>query len=158
VKKVVLIFRHQTTIGTSIIVAIGRITIRVHRFRRFYTDDYFLLLALAALIGSNALFFAAVPELYLFASAFLGQVLLYKSLFQAAADTSVLACAAEILSWITIFAVKVSFLFYFRNLIERVHRLTVWWRIVLSICIPVAIISICSTFIVCPYVGSEIVC
>jgi hypothetical protein len=122
------------------------------------TDDYFLLLALVALISSNALFFAAVPELYLFASASLGQIPPHKNFFQAAADTALLACAGEILSWIIIFAVKISFLFYFRTLIERMYRLTIWWRIILAICIPVAIVSMCSTFIVCPYVGSEFLC
>jgi hypothetical protein len=62
------------------------------------------------------------------------------------------------MSWITIFAVKFSFLFYFRPLVDRLPKLTLLWRVTLAICIPVAISSMCSTFIVCPYVGSEILC
>lgn len=71
-------------------------------------------------------------------------------------DTAVFASTAEILAWITIFAVKFSFLFYFRPLVDRLPRLTLLWRVALAFCIPVAITSMCSTWIVCPYVGSQI--
>jgi hypothetical protein len=152
----------QATIATflalALIVAISRIIVRVHKFRRVYADDYFLFLAVSTLIASNALFFAALPDLYLFAAVAAGQSLPPKNFIQAAADTATFAIAAEILSWTTIFAVKFSFIFYFRTLVRRLPRLTVWWRIVIAICVLLAIVSICGALIVCPYVGSEILC
>ena len=136
-----------------------RIAVRVYRFRRVYADDYFLFLALATLLGSNSLFFASVPAFYQFADAStVAQMLLQKDFFHIATDTATFAHTAEILSWITIFAVKLSFLFYFRTLVDRLPRLIIWWRLTLAVCIPVAIIAMCGPFIVCPYVGSKIVC
>lgn len=132
---------------------------RLYRFRRVYADDYFLFLALATLISSNALFFASVPVQYQGANAStLAQILLQKDFFHIATDAANFAHTAGILSWITIFAVKLSFLFYFRPLVDRLPRLTTWWRFTLAVCIPVAITSMCSAFISCPYVGSEIIC
>lgn len=139
-------------------MAIARITVRGYKFRRVYIDDYLLLLALATLISSNTLLFISVPELYFYASASTGQILLQKNFFQAATDTAVLSSTAGILSWIAIFAVKFSFLFYFRPLVERLPRLTLWWRVILAVCIPVAVTSMCSNFIACPHVGMEIIC
>ena len=130
----------------------------MHRFRRVHADDYFLFLALAALIGSNALFFASLPGLYFFASASTGQILLPKDFFHAATDTAVLVTTAQILAWITIFAVKFSFLFYFRTLVDRLPRLKMLWRVALAVCIPVAITSMCGNWIVCPYTKTDILC
>jgi hypothetical protein len=142
----------------AIIFAIARITLRLIKFRRVYPDDYFLFLAFGALVSSNALFFLAVPELYVFAGFTTGQTTLNKDFFDSVTDTAVYACTAEILSWITIFAVKFSFLFYFRTLVDRLPKLTLWWRITLAVCIPVSVLSMCSTFIVCPYMGTAILC
>ena len=116
---------HRNILCSSHPLAIARVTIRIYRFRRVYADDYFLFLALAALISSNALLFASVPELYLFASASTGQILPHKNFFQTVTDTAVFTTTAGIPSCITIFAVKFSFLFYFRLLVERLPRLTV---------------------------------
>lgn len=65
------------------------------------------------------------------------------------------AFAGEVLRWTTIFAVKFSFLFYFRGLVRRLPRLTVLWWFTVAICTPVAITSICASFITCPYVGFD---
>jgi hypothetical protein len=76
----ILTFKYQATTGTflafAITFAIARLTIRAHILRRVHVDDYFLILALAALISSNALFFAVVPKIYFFTNPSTGQVLL----------------------------------------------------------------------------------
>ena len=55
-----------------------------------------------------------------------------------------------ILSWITINAVKFSFLFFFRQLIDRVKPLVIYWRIVLVACVGAMVYGICAFFVACP--------
>ena len=144
-----------TFFGLAIIFAVSRISIRLYKFRRIYADDYFLFLAMAALIGSNGFYFVAVPELYFFSTASI-TLAITPNIIQTATDSATYSIAAQVLSWTTIFAVKLSFIFYFRTLVQRLPWLMMWWRIVLAVCVPVAIVSICGTFIVCPYVGYSI--
>ena len=143
----------STFFGIAIVAAISRTLIRVYKFRRIYVDDYFLFLAVAALIGAVGLFYASVSELYMLEGIVTGKVLPPSNPFQRAVDTATYATTALVVGWTAIFAVKFSFLFYFRTLIKRMHNLTVWWWCVFVVCVPVAFTNIFGTFIVCPYVG-----
>lgn len=57
-----------------------------------------------------------------------------------------------VLSWTAIFAVKLSFLSFFRTLIERVSgRLITYWKIALVFTIVSGAFNICEVFITCPH-------
>lgn len=138
------------------LAATARTAIRIHEFGRLHVDDYFLFLATAALIGSTGLFLKIIPSLYFFAKVILGHALPPKNSLQEAIHYSIYGTIGEVLCWTTIFAVKFSFLFYFRSLVRRLHNLTILWWCTFVILTPVAITMILGTFIVCPYVGSEL--
>lgn len=51
---------------------------------------------------------------------------------------------------------QVSFLFYFRALVNRLYRMEVWWWFTFAVLVPSAAISIAGAFIVCAHTGSSI--
>lgn len=142
----------MTFLSIAVIAAISRTVIRVYKFRRLYVDDYFLFLAVAALISSLGLF-ASLPGLYLLESFVTGKVLPPFNLLQIAIDIATYATTAAIMGQTAIFAVKFSFLFYIRTLVKRKHNLTIWWWCVFVVCVPAAFTTIFGTLIVCPYGG-----
>ena len=56
---------------------------------------------------------------------------------------------ASALTWSSLYAVKFSFLFFFRNLIQRLKPLEVWWWVVLACVIVCGAASIPLAFIIC---------
>lgn len=137
-------------------MATARTVIRIHIFRRVFADDYFFFLAVASLIASTGLFFWVVPSLYTFAAVSAGLEPITVDYINSATKTANIAYAPLLLVWTTVFAVKFSFLFFFRNLIRRLRDLEILWWCVLVICVPVAVVCICSPFIECPYVGKSV--
>ena len=141
--------------GLAIVTAIVRIGVRLYYFRKFFTDDYFLLLALASLIACQYLYLTVTVP---------GIVNLIPEMSKSHMHTNPeekakqleLSNVAQMLIWVTVFAVKFSFLFHFRQLIERVPWLRAWWWTVFGICLTLAATNIPWPWIVCPYPASQI--
>lgn len=64
--------------------------------------------------------------------------------------------ATVVLTNATIFGVKFSFIFFFRQLLGHTGRLNVYWWCVFVFTIPCAVICACTEFIVCPAFGERI--
>lgn len=60
-----------------------------------------------------------------------------------------------VMTWTTIFAVKFSFLFFFRVLIRRVRAVTLYWQVVSVVTVLVWVYCIAGAFIICPYFDSK---
>lgn len=58
--------------------------------------------------------------------------------------------AASVLVWTSIFAIKFSFVFFFRKLTQRVRGIEIWWWIVVLALVPCALICMFLGFIICP--------
>lgn len=56
-----------------------------------------------------------------------------------------------VMTWTSIFAVKFSFLFFFRVLIRRVRAVTLYWQVVSVVTVLVWVYCIAGAFIICPY-------
>ena len=142
-----------TFFGIAILTSTTRTAIRIHKFRRLHIDDYFLFLAVAALIGATGLLIGSTSTIYYFTASLGGQAVPPADFLQKAANIATYATIAELLSWTTIYAVKFSFLFYFRSLIKRLPRLCIWWWCVAGTFVPLAFTTIFANFILCPNVG-----
>lgn len=133
--------------------------IRIYTWRRVELDDYFFFVAVVSLVTSSGLFFHVVPKIYFVDTAPEAVLFLEASeLIQETKEISIEAYVAEAFAWITIFSVKFSFLFFFRNLIKGVPSLRVMWWCTLAITIPVACVSVVADAIVCPYAPDELLC
>ena len=58
-----------------------------------------------------------------------------------------------VLAWTAEFAVKISLLFFFKVLVERVQRLTFYVNFVMGIVTVVWAVLVCEPFIFCPHFG-----
>ncbi|MCJ1310453.1 hypothetical protein MMC25_004117 [Agyrium rufum] len=135
----------RSLFGVAIVLALGRFVVRVRTFNRLLVDDLILLFACLTLIASTSLtYIDLVNDIY--EQDTLDQVF----------ENEKLQAIDTVLFWATIFAVKFSFLAFFRGLINRMSDLTKWWWCVLLITIPSAGICMCVNFIACPYIGPGI--
>jgi len=138
-------------LAIAICGSLFRIGLRIFRLKTFGLDDGFLLLALVALTGACVCMQQLGELLYLqiYASLHLiqlpknvGELLRYHRLLQ----------SASVLEWVAIFSAKISLLLFFRKLVDRIHRLKIFWTVILvlvsilgCICIPLGFL-VCSDF------------
>ena len=143
----------------TVLAAIARTVIRFRVAPRFAIDDVLLLFACACLIAATGLHFKLVPLAYLYVELEFGnKISLPFPISKLSKDTIFtlrMLHAYTFLSWVVIFAVKFSFLFFFRALIDRVRRLMFYWKIVVLITTVFGGISICDTLLACPHIDAE---
>ncbi|MCJ1309658.1 hypothetical protein MMC25_003318 [Agyrium rufum] len=125
--------------GLAILFSICRFVIRWRLNRRFFVDDAFFLFALICSIASTATLYLALDHYY--------NIKQYSKV--------TLSYASDTLAFATIYAVKFTFIFFFRPLTERLPRLqTVWWITLLATC--AGLVTVFQQFILCPYPGDRI--
>ena len=148
-----------TLFTVSIILAIARTCIRLRYQKRLFADDVFLLVAILCLCAALALLVIFCPSMYLI-EAYVAATpvielppdpLQLLALEQHLFKYLKLSDVYYIMTWTTIFAVKFSFLFFFRVLIRRVRGITLYWRIVGGISVLSWGYCISGAFIICPY-------
>lgn len=134
-------YLHRLTlneIGIGIFLAIalaaacGRIAIRVRQNRGLRIDDTFFFVAVAALIAGTALTYVAIPDIYL------EQRIVSDDQYARPDSQQDLVKVFSFLEIVlavfctSLFGVKMSFLFFFRNLLHRLPILMKWWWTVLA--------------------------
>lgn len=148
-----------TLFGFSILTAIIRTVYRVRSHKRLLLDDYVLIFACVTLTAANGILFSLIPTIYWYEDSILDPNL------QAIQTTDLLAVfwAQTLryqqmafmfltLSWTTVFAVKLCFLLFFHQMLDRLKSLMLMWKIVLGITMflyPLAVCG-CGIFIACP--------
>ncbi|KAL8791318.1 MAG: hypothetical protein Q9195_005937 [Heterodermia aff. obscurata] len=116
------------------LATIGRLAIRLTFQNRLFADDYFLLFGCSSLIAAFTLTNVMLKDVYFFMSLILGPVNIepQESATAGLEDRMLryqqLAIPAEILFWVTIFAVKMSFLLFFRQLLDLLADLSRFWK------------------------------
>ncbi|KAL8709811.1 MAG: hypothetical protein Q9225_007392 [Loekoesia sp. 1 TL-2023] len=143
-------------LAVAAVLAIGRVYIRVRLNHRFYIDDGFFFLAVVTLIAGTIMTYIDIPYIYLQQNVQSGAQAPPPDLIQQLLKSVKIQDAAVVLLSTTLFAVKLSFLAFFRSLIRRLKRLEIWWWVVLAIVIPSSIVLLCSNFITCPYFDERI--
>lgn len=140
---------------------IGRIIIRLRYQKRLFIDDYFLLFGCSTLIAAFAITNVMFEGMYYEMSLLLGPIefLLQESSSAGFEDHAryleQLCYSTEVFCWVTIFAVKLSFLLFFRQLVDRLKIQLMYWRVTMCIVIISGIFCVCSIFISCPHLGAS---
>lgn len=138
------------------IAAAARAFVRIHHLKRINADDYFFFFAIAALIAGAGLFFAFIGTSYIVLAVSEGRTLPPPNFMQKMENAARYALFAQLLSWTTIFSVKISFLFYFWALVNRLYKMEIWWWFTFATFVPITATMISGPFIVCPYTGPSI--
>lgn len=141
------------------VATVGRLIIRFRYQKRLFADDYALLFGCSSLIAAFTLTIVMFEDIYFdmflilgpgelvlqeaMAPDFVNHILTYQQL----------AFSSEVMCWVTIFAVKMSFLLFFRQLTDRLRALLTYWTVTVGIVVVSGIFCICSIFISCPHFG-----
>lgn len=143
--------------GFSIIAAALHIALKLRNNRRLQTEDFFLFLACACLTISTALIYRLLSSDILIGESFADpDISLIESLpvlVKSISSYQREAYAFLGLTWGAIFSFKFSILFFFRQLINRLDRITAFWKITMVITIISLFCCIISFLTVCPHFG-----
>lgn len=137
----------------SLVATVGRVAIRLRHHKRLFIDDVFLFIAVACLCVAIGLMLHSSSSLYLVEAVQTGSpsIELPPDWLEQSQLYRRYNAAWEALIWTNLFAVKFSFLFFFKKLTHRVHQMTTYWWV---ITIGTGILWVYATsynFITCPY-------
>jgi len=143
----------------AMLATVGRLTIRFRYQKRLFADDYALLFGCSSLIAAFTFTIVMFEDIYfdmflilgpgelvlqeVMAPDFVNHILTYQQL----------AFSTEVMCWVTIFTVKMSFLLFFRQLTDQLRALLTYWTVTVGIVVLSGIFCICSIFISCPHFG-----
>lgn len=139
-----------------------RTAIRIRLHKRVFADDAFLLFACSTLTALIATVFHDEPTIYLVQAVSSGQLQQGSAALPANGSSSALIPTYRkaqflrgSLSWLTIFAVKFSFLAFFYPLTNRLPTLFFYWRVVVAVNILASVYCITCGFFGCLKSGEE---
>lgn len=112
-----------------LISASARFYIRIRLQKQFSIDDGILLFGIACLVCAMVLLFTFIDKMYVVGASEAGLPGLVFPLdfLDQAFDFQKLVTVSLILTWCSIVAVKFSYLFLFRKLIDRIRPLVIYW-------------------------------
>ena len=132
----------------------ARLYIRIRLQKKFSIDDGLLIVALCCLIIALSMMYSCAINNMYFEEAFttnLPGAHLPADPLQDANAFHKWATIILMLSWCAIVAVKFSFLFFFRKLIDRIPSLVIYWWIVVFLNIAVFGYGLAVQYVSCPY-------
>ena len=135
----------------AILTASARTALRIKLHGRLFTEDAFLIFACLAL---TTLF---TTVLYYTSTTYLAEIIVYDPSQDATSLNRVAVISqyrkAQLLrgslAWLTIFAVKSSFLSFFYPLTDRLPRLFLYWRVVVAVNVLAFVYCVASGFVGC---------
>lgn len=147
-----------TLFGLSILTATIRTTYRLRAYGRLLFDDFVLLFACVTLTAATGLLYSMIPSIYWSEEIFFNPKSNLTEMIgsEALARTQryrQLASSFLALSWATIFAVKISFLLFFLQMVDRLKKLMIIWKLVFAITTLSFCFCVCENFIACPHFG-----
>ena len=144
---------------TAILATISRLSIRCRYQKRLLVDDYVLLFGCSTLIAAFTLVNVMYEDVYFDMFIILGPA---EQVYQVSTSPGFVnrilkyqqfSFSTETLCWVTIFAVKISYLVFFRQMLDRLKRLITYWRVTTGIVVISGLFCVCSIFISCPRFG-----
>lgn len=142
--------------GLALLMAAARIVTRFHSLKKLHPDDFVLMFACSTFIASQAVFYIfLIKNLYCFAAlAFepmspqnlASQLEDPEAYYRRALTMQQMEFSSLGLTFASIFAVKICFLLFFYEMITRLRRLILAWKVIFGITIIFWAICICAVF------------
>ena len=143
--------------GLALLIAVARIVTRFHSLRELHPDDFVLMFACKTFIASQAvLYILKIEDLYLVgALAFepmspqnLASLLEDpEAFYRRVSKIERMEYSSLALSFASIFAVKICFLLFFHEMITRLRRLILAWKVIFGITISFWALCTCAIFV-----------
>ena len=143
--------------GISLVTIIVRLIIRIHARHRLYIDDYLLLFGLACLAATTYLHITYSNLIFLYnALRIRPKIILHVNELMQLQDALKFLYSYLAFIWTTTFSVKLSFLIFFKQLIDRVSRPISIYHWIVVVCTLVSwIFIVLEPFILCRHFGFE---
>jgi len=143
----------------AIIGAIARTFIRFRSRQLRVLDEALLLFACLCLPAATKLFIKGASSLYLVEQLQLtpeaAATVIVQQISAATGKLQQEEYAFGIQIWLSVIAVKFCYLTFFRQLIDRLSRITTYWGLTLAVTCVACVFNVCSKFIACPKVGDS---
>lgn len=143
-------------LAIAVSLAIARVAIRAKLNRKVYVDDGLFFFAVVTLVAGTIMTYLDIPYIYLQQNVQSGARAPPSDFIRQLIHSVKIQDAAVVLLSSTIFAVKLSFMVFFRSLIRRLKKLEIWWWCVLFIVVPSSVMLVVSNFITCGYFDERI--
>lgn len=149
--------------GFSLITATIRTVVRFQTQRRLMVDDFMLMFGCLTLSASQIILYLMMEDIYW------GEALILdsspqtyalaiedpKAFYHRILKYQQMSFSFTTLTWTTIFVVKFCFLLFFQQMIIRMERLMLAWKMVFGITLGCWAFCTCGIFISCPHFGLE---
>lgn len=140
--------------GLALLLAPARIVIRFHSQKKLYPDDIVLIFACITFIASQAILYTLkIDSLYWHEP--MDPQIFYSTLEDPEAflrritKSGRMEWSSLALTFAAVFAVKISFLLFFYQMITRLQRLLLAWKVIFGITIMSGAFCISSVFVSC---------
>lgn len=140
--------------GLCLLSAASRFYIRICVQKQLSIDDAFLVVAICSLISALAIMYSVtVDRMYLVQALLIGLpgAQIPPDFLQQSYDFHKWITISLMLAWCAIMAVKFSFLFLFRKLIDRIRPLVIYWWVVTAFNVVVLGYGVSVYYVSCPY-------
>lgn len=135
--------------GMAMIAAAARTALRLKQHGRLFFDDLFLLIACIFLTAATIITYHVSWALYVPYSDF--TLFHPNDLKRRVIWFQKMVFAYISLTWVVIFAVKLSFMYFFRALVDRLVNMVIYWRIVLGVIVVSFAVCVSEAAMECPH-------
>ena len=138
-------------------MAVARTGFRIYTFRRIEADDGFLVFAVWTLTAAFTIVHFVLPLEFSENATSLGVIKPGPDFPMTEFKAKNLQTASSAMVWATVYAVKYSYMFFFKRLVRRVKKIEIWWWIVFGILVPISLAGCLFDFTICPVFGEDFI-
>lgn len=137
----------------SVLAVFARVLIRLRYQKRLYADDFFLLFGLACLCAGTGIAWHEINSMYMIEAMITHKpdAEMPKDVIARALEFHKMVETALTLAWTCVFAIKFSFLFFFRSLTDKVCTFNTYWWSVSVLTVIIWIGGILGFWLPCPW-------
>ena len=145
-------------LGLSALAVAAQTMIRIKTRHELYADDAFLFFGLTCMCVATGIAYTVLSAAYLSEATIFGPgnyTLTPQELPKYLKDVGNMNIFI-VFAWAAEFSVKMSLLFFFRQLVRRAQRLTTYVHVIMGITTVVWAVCVCEPFMTCPHFGLSI--
>lgn len=152
-----------TLFGLALLTVAARMGIRYHSQRQLQADDFVLIFATLTLIASQIILYILKMDGSFWIEALIldpssAQILVTiledpEAFYRGISKLQRMQYSSFVLTWASIYGVKICFLLFFRPMTTRLRRLGLAWKVTSGITKLFCAICTCTIFISCPHFG-----
>ena len=152
----------STLLAICVLSTIARFYIRLFLQHQFSIDDFFLIFGVGCISCAIGTVYVVLDGLYLGMAMTSGDPSILSKIppnwLEITYHYHKMVTISGILTWAAIVCVKMSFIFFFKKLIDRIRFMVIYWRITLAFNIVTSLYGFSTLIVACPYFNTLKIC